>query len=209
MNFRICLPLSLFLACFRLGHYNEMGGHMGATKTYANAKIFQYWPSMFDWICALTADWLTCQNNKPKPKRRIEVPLEEWQNETVPFRIIQIDHKGPLHPPSANNRHCLLIIDAFPRLLMVYPVRNTTALATISAVEMWIRSFGIRQSIFHDRSTAFIHTEFINCTEELGFTLQHRTALHPGQMAKLKPKTNILLDTGEVFLMMPETIGLH
>ena len=31
-NLRICLPLSLFLACFRLGHYNEMGGHMGRLK---------------------------------------------------------------------------------------------------------------------------------------------------------------------------------
>ena len=59
-NLRICLPLSLFLACFHLGHYNEMGGHMGATKTYANAKRFYYWLGMFDWICALTADCLTC-----------------------------------------------------------------------------------------------------------------------------------------------------
>ena len=58
-NLRICLPLSLFLACFQLGHYNEMGGHMGATKTYANTKRFYYWPGMFDWICALTADCLT------------------------------------------------------------------------------------------------------------------------------------------------------
>ena len=41
-NLRICLPLSLFLACFRLGHYNETGGHMGATKTYANSKKFSY-----------------------------------------------------------------------------------------------------------------------------------------------------------------------
>ena len=32
-NLRIYLPLSLFLTCFRLGHYKEMGGHMGATKT--------------------------------------------------------------------------------------------------------------------------------------------------------------------------------
>ena len=106
-NLRICLPLSLFLACFRLGHYNEMGGHMGATKTYANAKRFYYWPGMFDWICALTADYLTCQNNKPKPKHRNEVPLEEWQNETVPFRTKHIDHKGPIHPTSAGNVHCL------------------------------------------------------------------------------------------------------
>ena len=47
-NLRICLLLSLFLACFRLGHYNEMGGHMGATKIYANGKRFYYWPGMFD-----------------------------------------------------------------------------------------------------------------------------------------------------------------
>ena len=163
-NLRICLPLSLFLACFRLGHYNEMGGHMGATKTYANTKRFYYWPGMFDWICALTADCLTCQNNKPKPKHRNEVPLEEWQNDTVPFRAIHIDHKGPIHPTSAGNVHCLLIVDAFSRFLMVYPVRNTTALATITAVEKWILSFGIPQSIIHDRGTAFINTEFINWT---------------------------------------------
>ena len=32
-NLRIGLPLSLFLACFRLGDYNAMGGHMGVAKT--------------------------------------------------------------------------------------------------------------------------------------------------------------------------------
>ena len=108
---------------------------MGATKSYANAKRFYYWPGRSDWICALTADCLTCQNNKPKPKHRHEVPLEEWRNETVPFRTIYIDHKGPIHPTSASNVHCLLIVDAFSRFLMVYPVRNATALATITAVE--------------------------------------------------------------------------
>ena len=83
-NLRICLPSSLFLACFRLGHYNEVGGHIGASKTN-NAKRFYYWPGMFVWICALTADFLTCQNNKPKPRHRNEVPMEERQNETAPI----------------------------------------------------------------------------------------------------------------------------
>ena len=141
-NLRICLPLPLFPACFRLGHHNEMGRHMGGTKTYANAKKFYYWPGMFDWTCALTADCFTCQNNKPKPKHRIEVSLEEWQSETVPFRTIHIDHKGPIHPTSAKNAQCRLIVDAFSWFLMVYPVRNTTALATITAVAKWILFLG-------------------------------------------------------------------
>ena len=185
-NLRNCLPLSLFFACFRLGHYNEMGGHMGAAKTYNNAKRFYYWPGMFDWICALTADCLTCQNNKPKPKHRNEVPLEEWQNETVPFRTIHVDHKGPLHPPSNRNPHCLLVIDAFSWFLMVYPVTNTGAQATISAAQKWIHSFGIPQSIVHDRGTAFINTDFINWTKELGITLRPRTAHSPWTNGKIE-----------------------
>ena len=70
-------------------------------------------PGMIDWICALTADCLTCQNNKPKLKHRNGDPLEERQNEPVPFRTVHIDDKGPLHPTSASNVHCLLITDAF------------------------------------------------------------------------------------------------
>ena len=62
---------------------------------------------------------------------------------------------------------------------MVYPVRNTTALATITPVEKWILSFGITQSIIQDRSTAFINTEFINWTKKLGIFLRTRTAYSP------------------------------
>ena len=39
-NLRIYLPSTLFLAYFRLGQFNELAGHMGASKTYANSKRF-------------------------------------------------------------------------------------------------------------------------------------------------------------------------
>ena len=107
----------------------------------------------------MTADCRTCQNYKPKPKHRNEVAFEEWQNETVLFRTIHIAHEGPIHPTSASNVHCLLIVDAFSRFLMVYPVRNATVLATITAVK---KSFGTPQSVIHDRGTAFINKEFID-----------------------------------------------
>ena len=152
---------------------------MGASKTYNNANRFYYWSGMSDWMCAPTADCLICQNTKPKLKQGNEVTLEEWQNETLPFRTIHFDHKGPIHPPSKRNLHCLLVIDAFSRFLMVYPVTNAGAQATISAVEKWIHSFGIPQSIAHGRGTAFINTEFINWKKELGITLRPRTAHSP------------------------------
>ena len=127
-----------------------MGGHMGASKTYNNAKQLYYWPGMFDWIRSITADCRTCQNYKPKPKHKHEVPLEEGQNETTVVRTVHIDHKGLLHPASNRTLQFLLVIDAFSRFLMVYPVTNTGAQATISAVEKWVHSFGIPQFFVSD-----------------------------------------------------------
>ena len=99
---------------------------------------------------------------------------------------MHINHKGPLHPTSANNAHCLLIIDAFSRLLMVYPVRNTTALATITAAENLILSSGIAQSIIHDRGTAIVNTEIINWTKKIGITLRSRTVYSPWANGKIE-----------------------
>ena len=159
---------------------------MGASKTYNNAKRFHYWRGMFDWICALTADCLTCKNNKPKHKHRIEVPMEEWQNDTLPFCTFHIDHKGPLHPPSNRSLHCLLVVDALSRFPIVYPVTKTGAQATISAVEKWIHSFGIPHSTVHDRGSGFINTEFMNWTKEFGITLRPRTAHSPWTNGKFE-----------------------
>ena len=141
---------------------------------------------MFDWICALTADCLACQNNKTRPKHINEVPLEEWQGDTAPFCAINIDHKGPLNPPSNRNIHCLLIGDSFSRFLMVYAIANTGAKATVAAVEKWILHFGIPQSIIHDRGTAFLKTDFVNWTKELGIILRPRTAHSPWTNGKVE-----------------------
>ena len=92
---------------------------------------------------------------------------------------------------------------------MVYPVRNTTALATITAVEKWIFSFGIPQSKMHDRGTAFINTKLINGTEDFGITLQHRTAYSPWTNGKTETQNQHIARYWRNSLTMPEAIGLH
>ena len=101
--------------------------------------------------------------------------LEEWQGDTAPFCVIHIDHNGPLLQPSNRNTHYLLIVEYFVRFLMVYPVTNTGAHATIAAVEKRILEFGIPQSIIRDTGTAFLNTDFVNWTKNLGITLRPRT----------------------------------
>ena len=165
---------------------------MGATKTCANAERFYFCLGMSDWICALTADCLACQNNKPKPKHPNEVPLEEWQDDTAPFSTKHIDHKGPLNPPGNRITHCLLIVESMSRFLMVYLVTNTGAQATIAPVKKWVLQFRISHSIIHDTGTAFLNTDFVNWTKELGITLRPRTAHSPWTNGKVETRNQLI-----------------
>ena len=100
---------------------------------------------------------------------------------------------------------------------MVYPVTNTGAQATISAVEKWILSFGIPQSIGHNRGTAFINTEFVNWTKELGITLRPRTAHSPWTRGKIENQNqhiarfwrNFLNDAGNNWSSLAPKFVLH
>ena len=83
---------------------------------------------------------------------------------------------------------------------MVYPVTNTGAQATISAVEKRIHSFGIPQFIVPDRGTAFINTEFINWTKEMGITLRPRTAHSPWANGKTETQNQHIVRYWRNFL---------
>ena len=121
----------------------------------------------------LTPSHATITNRNTNKGTKFRWRMAKWD---YPFLTKHIYHKGPFHPPSNRNPLRLVVIDTFSRFLMVYPVIHTGAHATISVVEKWIHSFGILQSIVHDRGTSFINTEIINWTKELGITLRPRTA---------------------------------
>ena len=106
--------------------------------------------------------------------------MEQWGDfETTPFKIIHIDHKGPLRPSSNSNNHCLVVVDVFSRFIGVYPVIDTSAQATIIAFEKWITPYGIPHKIIHDNGRAFPNSDFINWTKEFGKTFAPRTTYSP------------------------------
>ena len=119
---------------------------------------------------------LSLSTNKSKRHHLQEAPLEQLgELETTPFETNHIDHKGPLRPSSNSNNHCLVVFDVFSRFIGVYPVKDTSAQATNTALEIWITSYGIPQKIIHVNSTVFINRDFINWTKEFGITLAPRT----------------------------------
>ena len=150
-------------------------------------RQYFFWPGRYKWIVYLIEYCIECQTNKSKRHDLHEAPLEQWgELETTPFKTIHIDHKGPLRPSSNSNNHCLVVVDAFSRFIGVYPVKDTSAQATITALEKWITSYGIPQKIIHDNGTAFINSDFINWIKEFGITLAPRTTYSPWTNGKVE-----------------------
>ena len=160
---KICVPLSLFLPLFKLAHTHSHSGHPGIFKTFESVRQNFFWPGRYKWIVHLIEDCIECQTSKSNCHDLHEAPLKQWvELETTPFKTIHIDHKGPLRPSSNSNNHCSVVVDAFSRFIGVYPVKDTSAQATITALEKWITFYGIPQEIIHDNGTAFINRDFIN-----------------------------------------------
>ena len=156
-------------------------------KTLANLKRYFFFPGMFKRVTVLINDSLSCQKNKQKRKDLYEAPLQLWGGlETVPFRTVHVDHKGPLYPSSSDFEHWLLVVDSFFQFIQVYPVKSTSALHSIEAMENWILTFGIPQILVYDRGSAFINIEVNNGATELGNNLAPRTDHSPWANGKIE-----------------------
>ena len=130
-----------------------------------------------------------------------EAPLQQWDElETTPFQTIHIDHKGTFRPSSNGKHYCLVVVDSFSRYEQVYTVKSANSDETIKQMEKFITSFGIPQHKVHDNGTAFMSSDFVNWTFELGIRLKPRTAYFPGTNGKIEIQNRHLINYLRHFL---------
>ena len=183
---------------------------LGQMKTLANLKRLFFSPGMFIWVTVLINDCLSCQKNKRNRKNLYEAPLQPWGSlEIVLFRTFHIDHKRPLYPSSSDFEYRLVVVDCFIRFIQVYPVKSTSVLHTIEAMENWILTFGNPQILVYDRGSAFINIETTNWATELGITLAPRTDHSPWANGKVEIHNKHLTQKFRNFCQKMAQIGPH
>ena len=115
---KFCVLLSLLLSLFSLAHIHSLSGHLGIYETFKDTRQNFFWPGRYMWIVDLIGDCIECQTNKTKKHDLHVAPMEQsGKLETTPFKIIHIDHKGPILPSSNLITHCFVVVDAFSRFL--------------------------------------------------------------------------------------------
>lgn len=84
-----------------------------------------------------------------------------------PFHTIHIDHLGPFIRSRTGKTHILLIIDAFTKFILIYPVQNTASDPAINCLREMVKVFGVPRRIISDRDKSSLAKNSKNFAKQL------------------------------------------
>ena len=93
-------------------------------------------------------DCYECQQNKHINQKIQTATLPRFSENASYFNYrISMDTKGPINPPSKQNSHIHVIVDAFSHFVVTVPVKqNNAENAVHSLLQHWITKFGPQNS---------------------------------------------------------------
>ena len=175
---QIVLPASLHTHVLKIAHDN-VGGHLGVTKTYRRILNHFYWPKMKRDISRYCRTCHICQTKgKPgagvKPSPLVPIPVMK-----DPFSKIIIDCVGPLPRTKRGNQYLLTIIDSATRYPEAIPLRRITTKNVVKALIRFFTQFGLPIIVQSDQGSNFTSGLFEKVMKSLGIQQFRSTAYHP------------------------------
>ena len=128
------------------------GGHPGASKMKALARMFVWWIKMDSDIEQLVKQCPQCQQSQQNPPA---APLHPWQWPLRPWTRIHIDFAGPVQ-----GKMLLIAVDAHSKWIEAQPMTTTTAKATIEQLRVMFARWGIPETIVSDNGPQFVSHEY-------------------------------------------------
>lgn len=174
----IIVPSHLRTKICALYHDSITGGHMGFERTYRAILSRFYWPKMKSFIFDYCASCDTCQKFKVKNIKNVWPLVSIKVNK--PWDLIGLDFAGPLKLTARGNRHFVLGIDYFSKLIMARAVVDGTADTTVNFVrEEILNKHGPPVAILSDQGRNFEAKEFDSFCVKHGIKKIRTTSYHP------------------------------
>lgn len=104
------------------------------------------------------------------PVGKPEGQLHLYDKRTRPFETIHVDHYGPLDKTKRGLKYIFMVIDAFTKYVVMYPVKSTATKELISSLMQYFRHFGYCKRIISDRGSSLTFHEFSDLLTELKIT---------------------------------------
>ena len=148
--------------------------HLGISRMKALARSYVWWPNIDSHIERTVSSCSTCQSMRSNPPT---VQIHPW---TYPARLwscIHVDFAGPV-----SECNYLVVVDAYSKFPLVVKMTNTSARATVTALQDIFSRHGLPEIIVSDNGPQFTATEFQRLCSNNG--ILHRTS------AACKPSPN-------------------
>ena len=124
-------------------------------------------------ICANVQRCLPCLYNKSATGVMSE-PMQLIQKIPEPFDTLHIDHLGPFVTSTQKNTHLIVVVDAFPKFVFLWPVPNTKVMHIAKFLDRIISAYGVPQRygvpwrFIGDRGPVFTSQSFSEYCKMLG-----------------------------------------
>lgn len=154
---RFAVPESMIDNVIRI--YHDDLAHCGLEKAVQGLSVHYWFPSLHKRVHDHISKCVTCLTSNSGFKSS-EGEMQITDTPSEPFRILHMDHFGPLCESSNGSKHILVIIDAFTRYVWLFSTKSTTSKEVIKHLTSLFHILGFPEKIVSDRGTAFTSHEF-------------------------------------------------
>lgn len=153
--------------------YHDEHDHIGADKTLDLILKHFWFPGIRQFVRKYTSHCLVCISKKRVPRAPLQ-NITSWEKPDEPFHTVHIDALGPL-PLSDGYKFILLIVDAFTKYCLLFPMYRQDATELKQIVMRAVSLFGMPKTIITDKGRMFESSEFSSWVTELGCNLHYIT----------------------------------
>lgn len=158
------IPKGHRLSLLRIFH--DEHDHLGVDKTVDLITKHFWFPGLRAFVQKYVSHCLVCISQKKVPRAPLQ-PISSWEKPDLPFQTVHMDALGPL-PEADGYRYVLIVVDAFSKFCLLYPMYRQDASELKLHVTNVISLFGTPKLIVADRGRMFQSTEFLNFVSGLG-----------------------------------------
>jgi hypothetical protein len=173
---------------------HDDSGHFAFPKTYEIIASKFWFPHMRRFINKYVSNCLNCIYFKI-PHGKKPGFLHPIKKIPKPFHTIHLDHLGPFIKTKSGKTHLLVIIDAFTKFLLIYPVKNTSARWVIRSLKNMFQIFGVPKRMISDQGTAFTSRKFENFVKEIGSSHHLNAVALPRGNGQVERYNGVLLES--------------
>lgn len=165
------IPKGHRLSLLRVFH--DEHNHIDFDKTLDLILKHFWFPGLRPFVKKYISHCLVCISKKRVPRAPLQ-NITSWQKPEIPFSTVHLDTLGPL-PESHGYKFVLLIVDAFSKFVLLYPMYRQDVGELLKTVTNSISLFGVPKLFVTDKGRMFESSDFTKFLNDMGSTIHYIT----------------------------------